>query len=234
MVLTINDAMTTINNAVHETNKFFGSNLQHWHTAPGKYGFTSEIRDTDVRDEYYNAYNHYPSEDFYTMHVDFPTEYFNDAPIDLDDTWHIQPHASVEIKAMQRCINHIKHNWDIFKKKIKIIGKAYLQATIYSAVDHINKARHLQLSVETTKYDYGMLTAYITEPHIAPKNLQIYIDEDYFNDDNNDALDSMIGVQHISKDWRRNGLLRISFLIFKTFQSYLQNHNPEAYQKLFK
>ena len=233
--LTVEDSMTTINNAIHELNKVVGSSLSHWHTSTGKYGYSSEIRDTDIRDEYYQAYNHYPATDVYTMYIDFPLEYFSDMHLALDDEWEVQPSASLENKARQRCMEHIKHNWELFKKKTKIIGKNYLQATVYSAVDHINHARKLRLSVETTKYDYGTLTAYITEPNIAPKSLQILIDEAYFDDLNNDALDGLIGPQHIKHDdWRRNGLLRISFLIFKTFQSYLQNHNPEAYQKLFK
>ena len=239
MVITLDDAAKwqSITVACYELSQYYNDKLLPETTA-GTYGWIVKIYDATVFDELTakTSYTTNEAKEVATFEVELPKEIFTDADDEtLDILCDIKYKDDLYTKAKKRCKYLIKQEFTRWVDQIRIVDKDFLRKEAAVAITDINATFNLQLYIKNYKYDFGELTIYVTDKRLpADVTTGIIISKEEYTDDNS-PYDGLIGDQHMKlNDWKFNGRLRTSYIIFQVFKNWVKQKYPEQYKHLLK
>ena len=236
--LGINESSNIIASAIKATGENFDRDFYHVHSAPGNFGFFTEIADRTLAKEISKVSKAY-SNDYYVFSLNIPYNFFNDDQLPEDAALGLDTITHTEVKAELRCMDLISktyknwiasHGLFTYKDLIKIINEA---------INKLRKVKKLDLSFHgyKTKITEKDASLWLTERHVPRVfgeeaeffNVTLYV-SDYYAAIGDRKADSAIGESKLRKISKKEVcLLRVAHTIYSTYLSWIKQNWPDVY-----
>lgn len=173
-----------------------------------------------------------------TFKVWLPLTLFDDAPLySIDDMAGVKPYDSLEDKAAKRCAYIISETYNMLNAPSAIVDDAFLKDEIVKAIAMLNDTKKLGIEVVGFKKYYGGPTVELTCASVdryGPAPTTSVLTPRALYDKNWDSgVDDVAGVKP-EDDWRRCGMLRLAYYIFRSFVDWLRREHQAIYEKIVK
>ena len=233
-----NESYKIIMEAIKAAGENFDRDFYHVHSAPGNFGFFTEIADITLEREIYKVSKAY-SDDDYVFSLNIPYEYFDDDQLPEDAALGLDTITHTEVKAELRCMDLISktyknwiasHGLFTYKDLIKIINEA---------IDKLKKLKKLDLSFHgyKTKITEKDASLWLTEQHIPRVfgeeaeffNITLQV-SDYYTPIGEHEVDSLIGESKLhNKSKKEVCILRVAYTIYSAYLNWIKQNWPDIY-----